>query len=67
MKRTHIQEELEKMAYRPREFCKAFGIRKSKLYLELKTKRLKSIKVGKARLITKQAAEQWLSNWAKKA
>lgn len=51
----------EKLAFRPREFQETFGIRKSFFYEEVAKGRIEIIKCGKATLITREAASDWLA------
>lgn len=50
---------IQKMAYRVSEFAEAYGLSRSKIYLEISERRLKATKIGKATLISKGAAENW--------
>ena len=54
-------QSLEKQAYRPREFQRAYGIAKSYFYEQIAQGRLKIIKAGKATLVTREAANEWLA------
>lgn len=47
-------------AYTIAGFCEAFGVGRSKTYLELKAGRLRAKKLGKKTLITEQEARRWL-------
>lgn len=51
---------VEKQAYRPQEFQAAYGIAKSYFYEQIAQGRLKVIKVGRATLVTREAADEWL-------
>lgn len=42
------------------DFCKQYGIGRTKVYEELKTRRLHAFKAGRRTLITDEAAEAWL-------
>jgi excisionase family DNA binding protein len=46
-------------AYTVERFCHAYGIGRTKLYDELKQRRLKARKVGKTTLILRSDAEAW--------
>ena len=45
--------------YRVKDFCKAYGVSRSFAYQEMQTGRLKYLKVGRIRLISYEAAEEW--------
>ena len=49
----------EKRNFRINEFTQIYGISRSKAYLEIGAGRLRSFKVGKITLISKEAAEAW--------
>ena len=49
----------ERRNYRISDFTRIFRIGRSKVYLEIKAGRLKAFKVGRATLISKEAAERW--------
>lgn len=49
----------EVQAYRVRDFCKAYGVSRSFSYNEMKAGRLKFFNVGRMRLISRDAAEEW--------
>lgn len=51
---------LVKQAYRRKEFCEAFGVGKHIYYSALKSGMLRSVKIGRARLVTAEAAAAWL-------
>ena len=44
------------------EFCRAYGIGRTRTYAELKSGRLRARKAGKRTLITGDDAEAWLRN-----
>jgi|WetSurMetagenome_2_1015567.scaffolds.fasta_scaffold1423004_1 hypothetical protein len=58
---TDKDGKIAKQAWRVKEFLYAFGIAKSFFYEQIALGRLKTIKAGKATLITRQAAEEWLT------
>ena len=49
----------ERQAYDIRTFAKAYGISRSQVYLEIKSRRLAIFKVGRRTLISRDAAEAW--------
>lgn len=49
-----------KLAYTINEFCEAAGIGRSKAYLEIKSGRLRAIKIGRRTVIRRKDAEDWL-------
>lgn len=51
---------MDKCAFRIRDFCRAYGIGRTKVYDEFKLGRLKFFKVDRVTLISKEAAENWL-------
>jgi len=53
--------DIQKQAYRPREFQRTFGVGKSFFYDEIAKGRLKVVKAGKATLVTREAASEWLA------
>lgn len=53
--------DVEKRNYRINEFAQRHGIGRTKTYQEIKAGKLKSFKVGKITLISKEAAEAWQS------
>jgi excisionase family DNA binding protein len=42
------------------EFCERYGTRRTKLYEELKSGRLRARKIGRRTIITEDDAEDWL-------
>lgn len=51
-----------KRAYTIAEFCHAFPVGRSTTYKEIKSRRLKSVKLGRKRIILHDDAEAWLKN-----
>lgn len=51
-----------KKAYTVDEFCRLYGIGRTKAYEEIKEGRLSSVKVGKRRLIPAASADVWLES-----
>jgi predicted DNA-binding transcriptional regulator AlpA len=51
----------EKLAYSVRELVEATGVSRSAIYLEIKSRRLLTLKVGKRRIIIKEQAVAWLN------
>jgi len=54
---------IEKRAYRVEEFCRAYGIGRTKAFEEISEKRLRATKVGRLTLIKLEAAEEWFSQY----
>jgi hypothetical protein len=52
-------DELFRRAWRIKDFCRAFGLGRTSVYLELKNGRLLAAKCGKVTLIIN--AEEWLA------
>lgn len=52
--------EVEKKVYRIAEFCVAYGISKSKAYLEIADGRLKAFKLGRSTMIDALEARAWI-------
>jgi len=50
----------EIQAYDIPSFCRAYGISRSYVYLEIKVGRLKPFKAGRRTLISRDAAEAWV-------
>lgn len=50
---------ISRKAYRVSQFCEAYGIGRTKVHAEISCGRLKSYKVGRARMISFRAAEEW--------
>jgi excisionase family DNA binding protein len=53
---------LKKRAYPILEFCRTYGIGRSKAYVEMAEGRLRSVTVGRRRLIRADDAENWLAS-----
>ncbi len=51
----------DKQAFSIKEFCTAFGLGKTSVYKEIKEGRLKTKKPNRRTIITRQAAQEWLS------
>ena len=49
------------MAYRPEAAARTIGISRSALYLELASGRLRSVKIGRSRVITRAAITEFLA------
>ena len=49
-------------SYGATAFCKAFGISRSQLDIELRTHRLQAKKLGNRIFITREHAQAWLDN-----
>jgi len=52
--------EGEKRAFSIEEFCRRFGIGRTKVYEELKRGRLRARKIGRRTIVTEDDAEAWL-------
>ena len=50
-----------KRAFSIAEFCDRYGIRRTKAYDEIKTGRLRIVKVGRRSLVKETDAEAWLA------
>lgn len=59
MKNSNIQ--IEPRAYRVEDFCRTYGLGRTKTYALIKTGELKSVVIGGRRLIPKEAAEALLT------
>ena len=55
----------ERLAYSIPNFCKAADVGRSTVYAEIKSGRLKSVKVGSRTLIPVKEAQAWLKRLAK--
>jgi excisionase family DNA binding protein len=44
------------------DFCRLYGIGRTKAYAEIAAHRLRAVKVGRRTLITHEAAEAWLTS-----
>lgn len=53
----------QKKAYRISQFCEVYGLGRTKVHEEISNGRLKSYKVGRARMISYQAAETWQKSY----
>ena len=53
---------MDKLAYSIDEAATASGIKKDLLYAEINRGRLRSLKVGRRRLVRAKALEEWLIN-----
>ena len=51
-----------KRAYSISSFCGAYEIGRTKTYDEINSGRLKTVKVGRRRIIPHDNAEEWLAN-----
>ena len=51
----------EPLVYRGGEFIKTFKISKTRFYEDRKNGRIRTIKAGRAVLITREAIEQWIA------
>ncbi len=51
------------IAYRPEAAAKAIGISRSALYQELASGRLRSLKIGRSRVITRAAIVEFLAGF----
>jgi len=51
-----------KLSYSIKEFAKLNGLARGTVYSEINAGRLKTIKVGRRRLIPVEAAKEWLSH-----
>jgi hypothetical protein len=60
------ERERQRRAYQRamslRDFCKKYGVGRTKTYGEIKAGRLKARKAGRRTIITDDDAEEWLSN-----
>jgi excisionase family DNA binding protein len=54
---TTQTQSLERRALRPKEAARAYGVSRTLIYEWMKTGRLKSVRLGGARLITVEALE----------
>jgi excisionase family DNA binding protein len=54
--------EIPRLAFSPNEAAEALGISRAKLYEELASGRLRSLRAGKRRLIPIGALDEWLSD-----
>jgi excisionase family DNA binding protein len=49
-----------KPAYSIPQFCEAYGVGRSLVYQEIRSKRLRATKIGRRTLISAEAAQEWL-------
>lgn len=56
------QPEVRRVALSPNEAAAALGISRAKLYEELASGRIRSVKSGKRRLIPVGALDEWLTD-----
>lgn len=54
----------ERLAYRPNEAARVIGVSRDVIFRLLSTGELRSLKVGAARLITREALEEFLQRAA---
>lgn len=52
--------EVEKLAFSIAEFCRRFGVGRTKVYEEVRQGRLRARKIGRRTIITKDDADDWL-------
>lgn len=57
---TEIAPGTERIAYRPKEACKAVGVGKTSLYAAIKDGALKSHKRGRKRFVMREDLLAWL-------
>lgn len=57
-----MAENTEIAAYDIKSFCKAYSVSRSFVYEEIKSGRLRRVKVGRRTLIPRQFADEWLHN-----
>lgn len=55
------QTEEVKRAYNIPEFCKRFSVGRTRAYEEIRTRRLRALKIGRRTIITNDDAESWLA------
>ena len=53
-----------KLGYRPKQLAEAVGMSKRFVYSEIKSGRLRTVKLGRARVIRAADAEAWLNQKA---
>lgn len=56
-----MSDSLQKAALSVPEACHIAGIKNDRLYAEINSGRLASLKVGKRRLIRREALDRWLA------
>lgn len=54
-------EDGPRLAYTVSEAARALGLSKSMIYDQLRANRLRSVKIGKRRIITRQQIDAWLA------
>jgi excisionase family DNA binding protein len=59
---VEMNTQPDKKAYSVETFCDAYGLRKSKVYQEIKSGRLQAVMFGTRKLIPLEAADRWLKN-----
>ncbi|MGA8693936.1 MAG: helix-turn-helix domain-containing protein [Xanthobacteraceae bacterium] len=52
--------EGEKRAFSIAEFCRRYGVGRTKVYEELRQGRLRARKIGRRTIVTKDDADDWL-------
>lgn len=57
--KTKSRDESFQRGFSVNSFCKTYGISRSTAYLEMRSGRLKFVRLGKRRHITCDLAEQW--------
>ncbi len=57
---------MDKLGYSIKDICDLSGAGKDLIYNEINNGNLKSAKVGRRRIIRREAAEQWLKDHEKK-
>jgi excisionase family DNA binding protein len=60
VKGKHMNRNLPRVAYRPREAAEVTGLSLRFLYYAIQQKDLPTIRVGRCRLITEKALREWL-------
>ncbi|WP_243301282.1 excisionase family DNA-binding protein [Geothrix oryzisoli] len=65
MVKVEPRPEPEPEAYSVEAFCKRFSIGKTQVYEDIKSGKLKSIKMGRRRLIPADWASEWWQNLRK--
>ena len=53
--------EVRACAYSVTEFCKIYGLGRTRAYAEIGSGRLKAKKIGRRTVVPAEAAEEWLS------
>lgn len=57
-----MSESLQKAALSVPEACHIAGIKNDRLYAEINSGRLPSVKIGKRRLIRRESLDKWLKD-----